>query len=53
MTGDTPTGTDGTELWERANKPEYPSALSGTGCFNKCYNLNNYSNIPPRWKNPF
>lgn len=53
LTGDTPTGTDNLQLWERANKPEYPSALSGTGCFNKCYNLNNYSNIPPRWKNPF
>lgn len=53
LTGNTPTGTDGIELWERANKPEYPSVPSGTGCFNKCYNLNNYSSIPSSWKNPF
>jgi len=50
LTGNTPTGTDGLELWERAGQPGYPSSITGDGCFRSCSKLSNYGYIPSRWK---
>lgn len=49
LTGNTPTGTDGLELWKRAGKPGYPSSINGTACFRFCSKLSNYSSIPSGW----
>lgn len=46
LTGNTPTGTDGLELWERAGQPGYPSSIYGTQCFYRATRLTNYSSIP-------
>lgn len=50
LTGNTPTGTDGLELWERAGQPGYPSSIYGTQCFYRATRLTNYSSIPTGWK---
>ena len=50
LTGNTPTGTDGLELWERAGQHGYPSSISGKQCFKYCSKLSNYSSIPTEWK---
>lgn len=50
LIGNTPTGTDGLELWERAGQPGYPSYVSGVQCFAGCSKLSNYGSIPRRWK---
>lgn len=50
LTGNTPTGTDGLELWERAEQPGYPSSIYGTQCFYRATRLTNYSSIPTGWK---
>lgn len=50
LTGNTPTGTDGLELLERAGQPGYPSSIYGTQCFYRATRLTNYSSIPTGWK---
>jgi hypothetical protein len=50
LTGSTPSGSDGVKLWERAGKPGYPATVSGTSCFNTCYGLDDYNDIPSNWK---
>lgn len=53
LTGNTPTGTDGLELWERAGQHGYPSTITGVRCFEGCSKLSNYSSIPSRWKQAY
>lgn len=50
LTGNTPTGTDGLELWERAGQTGYPTSINGNKCFTNCYNLVNYDSISSEWK---
>ena len=50
LTGNTPTGTDGLELWERAGQTSYPTSINGNKCFTNCYNLVNYDSISSEWK---
>lgn len=50
LTGRTPTGTDGLELWERAGQPGYPASITGSYCFENCYNLTDFSSVPTGWK---
>ena len=51
LTGNTPKGTDGIELWNRAGTAGYPVSITGTDCFKNCTNLEEYKNytIPVEW----
>lgn len=50
LTGNTPTGLDGIELWDRAGQPGYPTSVQGNRCFEGCTKLTNYAAIPRAWK---
>lgn len=50
LTGNTPTGLDGIELWDRAGQPGYPASVQGNRCFEGCTKLTNYAAIPRAWK---
>jgi len=45
LTGTTPK-TNGIELWERSQYPQYPSSIDLRGCFRDCTGLDNYNDIP-------
>lgn len=51
LQGHTPT-THGIELWERssASYPQYPDVINLAGCFEGCYQLANYNEIPDNAK---
>lgn len=50
LKGMTPKDEDGGELWEREGKPGYPDSIVCSFCFSRCYDLDNYSEIPEDWK---
>ena len=49
LTGSSPVDENGYKLWERAGKEGYPTSISGTNCFTKCYKLDDFINIPTAW----
>lgn len=49
LTGSSPVDENGYKLWERAGKEGYPTSISGTNCFAKCYKLDDFINIPTAW----
>lgn len=49
LTGSSPVDENGYKLWERAGKEGYPTSISGTNCFAKCYKLDDFINIPEAW----
>ena len=49
LTGSSPVDENGYKLWERAGKEGYPTSISGTNCFAKCYKLDDFINIPIAW----
>lgn len=50
LTGTTPKGTDGVELWERAGRAGYPTNIIGPTCFRNQNGLSNYASIPDTWR---
>lgn len=49
LTGSSPVDENGYKLWERAGKEGYPTSISGSSCFAKCYKLDDFINIPTAW----
>ena len=49
LTGSSPVDENGYKLWERAGKEGYPTSISGSNCFAKCYKLDDFINIPEAW----
>lgn len=49
LTGSSPVDENGYKLWERAGKEGYPTSISGTNCFAKCYKLDDFMSIPIDW----
>ena len=49
LTGPSPVDENGYKLWERAGKEGYPTSISGSSCFAKCYKLDDFINIPEAW----
>lgn len=50
ITSSSPTGTDNIPLYQRQGKPGYPSSISGTGCFQNCIRMADYSSVPSGWR---